>query len=142
MTSLAWMSFSNNVDKRSAGVFLARNEQSERAEEATIPERPDLFHAESWGHPPSPPPVPRRTEPQATAALVFGVLGLTVLPFIGPIVAVVLGMRARRRIAASGERIDGKGLADAGFALGIVGVLFSLYFVYIVYARIMAPPFG
>jgi uncharacterized protein DUF4190 len=65
-----------------------------------------------------------------------------VLPFIGPIVAVVLGVGARRRIATSGERIEGKGLADAGLALGIVGVLFTLYFVYLVYTRLVAPPLG
>jgi hypothetical protein len=109
------------------------------AKEAAIPDRLDSFQAERWPQPPSPPLEPRRTEPHATAALVFGVLGLTMLPFIGPIIAVFLGVSARRRIAASAGRVDGKGLADAGLALGIAGLLITLYFAYIIYTRLVSP---
>lgn len=108
--------------------------------EAIIPERVDSIQPERWPQPTLPPPAIRQTESRATAALVFGVLGLTVLPFIGSPIAVVLALNARRRIASSRGRLNGKGLADAGLALGLVGLLITLYFVYIIYDRILSPP--
>ena len=56
----------------------------------------------------------------AIASLTMGVLGLSVLPLIGAVLALVFGYRARREIANSGE--SGEGLATAGVILGWVGV--------------------
>jgi hypothetical protein len=108
--------------------------------EDIISERVESVQPERWPQATSHPPTVRRTESRATAALVFGILGLTVLPFIGSPIAVVLGLRARRNIAESRGGPDGKGLADAGLALGLAGLLITLYFAYIIYTRILAPP--
>lgn len=56
----------------------------------------------------------------AIASLTMGVLGLSALPLIGAVLALVFGYRARREIANSGE--SGEGLATAGVILGWVGV--------------------
>lgn len=56
----------------------------------------------------------------AIASLTMGVLGLSALPLIGAVLALLFGYRARREIANSGER--GEGLATAGVILGWVGV--------------------
>ena len=56
----------------------------------------------------------------AIASLTMGVLGLSLLPLIGAVLALVFGYRARREIANSGE--SGEGLATAGVILGWVGV--------------------
>lgn len=56
----------------------------------------------------------------AVASLITGVLGLTALPLIGAVLALLFGYRARREIANSGE--SGEGLATAGVILGWVGV--------------------
>ncbi|MGH2734264.1 MAG: DUF4190 domain-containing protein [Actinomycetota bacterium] len=64
---------------------------------------------------------PDRTDGRAIAALVFGILGITALPIVGSVIAVWLGITARRRIDAD-ERIGGRELASAGVVLGWVGV--------------------
>jgi len=73
-----------------------------------------------------PPPVPGaapKTEPLAVGSLVLGIIGivLTVLaPILGPI-ALAMGVRAKKRIAASGGTLEGYGIAQAGYVLGIIG---------------------
>lgn len=56
----------------------------------------------------------------AIASLTMGVLGLSALPLIGAVLALIFGYRARREIANSREK--GEGLASAGVILGWVGV--------------------
>lgn len=56
----------------------------------------------------------------AMISLVAGIVGLTVLPFLGSIVAVITGHMARREIARTGEQ--GSGLATAGLIMGWIGV--------------------
>jgi hypothetical protein len=56
----------------------------------------------------------------AIASLTMGVLGLSALPLIGAVLALIFGHRARREIANSGE--SGEGLATAGVILGWVGL--------------------
>lgn len=70
---------------------------------------------------------PRRTEPLAVASLVVGIIGLiiTVLaPILGPI-ALAMGIRAKQRIAASSGALEGQGIAQAGFILGIIGTVIA-----------------
>jgi hypothetical protein len=58
----------------------------------------------------------------AVASLVLGIVGIVITilaPVCGPI-AVVMGVKAKRRIAESGNTIEGAGLAQAGFILGII----------------------
>lgn len=60
-----------------------------------------------------------RTSGTAVASLVFGILSWVVLPFIGAILAVILGHSARGEIRrAPPGMIDGDGMAVAGLILG------------------------
>lgn len=73
----------------------------------------------------------RGTEPLAVGSLVVGIVGLviTVLaPLLGPI-ALAMGMRAKQKIAASGGALEGQGIAQAGFILGIIGTVLTGLFV-------------
>lgn len=68
-------------------------------------------------------PSPRQLTPTAncalaTTSLVFGILGWTLLPVIGSIVAIIVGRIARREIRESHGSLTGDGLATAGLALG------------------------
>lgn len=73
--------------------------------------------------PPAPPPaVSAQTNSMAVISLVAGILGLSLVPFVGSIVAVITGPMAKREIAASGGRQSGEGLATAGAILGWVGI--------------------
>lgn len=59
-------------------------------------------------------------DPLAVASLVAGVLWLY---GFGSIVAVVLGVGARRTIEGSGGRLRGTALATAGIVIGVAGLL-------------------
>ncbi|GAB88434.1 DUF4190 domain-containing protein [Gordonia rhizosphera] len=76
----------------------------------------------------------RATDGRAVASLICGVLSL-VLAFMClglaipvPIVAVMLGVLARRDIAASGGHTAGSGMALAGIVTGAIGTTVSLLF--------------
>jgi hypothetical protein len=64
---------------------------------------------------------PLRTSGTAVASLVFGILSWIALPFVGALLAVVLGHSARSEIRrAPPGTIDGDGMALAGLILGWV----------------------
>jgi hypothetical protein len=58
------------------------------------------------------------TSTLATVALVAGILGFTLLPGIGGIVALVTGYAARNETRAVPPRASGDGLATAGIVMG------------------------
>ncbi|MGV8943151.1 DUF4190 domain-containing protein [Thermomonas sp.] len=60
----------------------------------------------------------RTTSPMAIISLVSGILGWTLLPFLGSIVAVITGHLARGEIRRGQDRLEGDGLAIAGLVLG------------------------
>ena len=63
------------------------------------------------------------------AALILGIVSVTVCAFVGwipGIIAIVLGRRSRKAIEADPVRLDGHGLATAGFVLGICGTALGL----------------
>jgi len=64
-----------------------------------------------------------KTEGLATTALVMGIVGLVLCPFIGAILALVFGFQARSRIRDSGGALAGDGLATAGIVLGFIGLV-------------------
>ena len=66
------------------------------------------------------------------ASLVLGILGFLMLPLVGAILAIVFARMAEREIAASGGTIGGKGLADAGRILGIIGVVLAVIVIVLV----------
>lgn len=83
--------------------------------------------------PPPPPPPPgqpyggpgfgfRPKHPQATTALVLGILGIVFCGVLAPF-AWVIGGRAVKEIDANPAAFDGRGEANAGRILGIVGTV-------------------
>ena len=64
----------------------------------------------------------RTTSSLAIASLVSGILGWTLLPFLGALVAIITGHMARREIRAANGQLDGDGLAVAGLVLGWVAL--------------------
>ena len=64
----------------------------------------------------------RQTSSLAVVSLVAGILGWTLLPFLGSVAAVVTGHMARSEIRRAPERVEGDGLAIAGLVLGWVSV--------------------
>lgn len=81
--------------------------------------------------PPSPPPPPPRpsapvratqTSGLAIASLVSGIVGWTILPFVGSILAIILGYMARNEIRQRPGELEGAGLATAGLVLGWIAV--------------------
>jgi hypothetical protein len=90
-------------------------------------------------------PLPARqptapTSGTAVGSLVCGILGWTILPLIGSIIAVILGHVAKSEIRASNGTLSGDGMALAGLILGyssiglavlgvilaVLGILFGL----------------
>jgi hypothetical protein len=78
------------------------------------------------------------TSSKATAALVFGILGLVLCPFVCSIVALVLGYQARREIDRSGGAMGGRGNATAGLILGWVGIALCLVFIVLIVLGVAA----
>ena len=66
---------------------------------------------------------PAPTPGPAIVAVALGVVGLTAVPLLPSVGAVVLGIHGRRRIDASAEPIAGRGVATVGMALGWAGVV-------------------
>jgi hypothetical protein len=62
----------------------------------------------------------------AMISLIAGILGLTFLPLIGSIVALVSGSSAKREILESGGTLGGEGLAQVGIILGWIGIGLSV----------------
>ena len=74
--------------------------------------------------PPPPPHAPPRTSGLAVAALACGIAGLTLLPVLASIAAVVLGIMARDELRHD-PTLGGEGMATAGLVLGWIGVAFA-----------------
>jgi hypothetical protein len=80
--------------------------------------------------PPPPPSYPppgaympsQQQEGSAVTAMVLGILSFVICPIVLAIPAIVLGTRSRRLIDASGGALGGRGMATAGFTLGIVNL--------------------
>jgi hypothetical protein len=82
--------------------------------------------------PPAPPAPPMPTVPAvptsglAIASLVLAVGGLTILPLLGSIVAIILGYMARNDIRRRPGEVSGNGIAMAGIVLGWIAVGLSV----------------
>jgi hypothetical protein len=63
-----------------------------------------------------------KTNTMALISLIAGILGLTLFPFLGSIVAVITGNIGRKEIAASAGAETGDGMALAGVVMGWIGV--------------------
>ena len=77
------------------------------------------------------PPIPASTTPPspktsglAIASLVLGILGIVcILPILGAILAIILGLLALTQIGKSSGTIKGQGQAIAGIVLGGIGLV-------------------
>ncbi|MDX2375284.1 DUF4190 domain-containing protein [Microbacterium sp. LRZ72] len=94
----------------------------------------------SGGYPPPPPaatgPAAPTTNTLSIVALVAGLVGLFILPFIGSIVAVITGHMSLGQIKRTGEQ--GRGLALAGTIMGWVGIGLAILGVILVLALLPA----
>lgn len=66
------------------------------------------------------------TSGTAIASLVCGILGWTLVPVLGSILAIVLGHVARSQILDSQRSIDGEGMAVAGLVLGYSSIALAV----------------
>lgn len=82
--------------------------------------------------PPLPPPAPAaggpRTSALAIVSLVAGLLGWSVMPVIGSLVAIITGHLARSEVRRSS--LEGDGLAVAGLVLGYAMFAVAIMFVF------------
>jgi hypothetical protein len=79
------------------------------------------------------------TNSLAVVSLIFGILGWTVLPFIGAIVAIICGHLARGEIRRShvDNRPEGDGMAVAGLVLGYSQLLLSVLAIFLIIAMLV-----
>jgi hypothetical protein len=73
------------------------------------------YTQQGYGYAPS---TPNNT--MALVSLIAGIGGLTILPFIASIVAVITGHIAKKQISETGE--GGSGLATGGLVTGYIGI--------------------
>jgi hypothetical protein len=69
----------------------------------------------------------RQTSVAAVVSLIFGILGWTLVPFIGSIVAIVSGHMARSQIRQAQGSMDGDGLAVAGLVMGYLMIGLAIF---------------
>ncbi|MGV8923194.1 MAG: DUF4190 domain-containing protein [Thermomonas sp.] len=69
----------------------------------------------------------RTTSAMSIVSLVSGILGWTLLPFLGSIVAVITGHMARGEIRRAPDRLEGDGLAIAGLILGYAAIAMAVF---------------
>ena len=62
------------------------------------------------------------TSTMAIVSLVAGILGLSLFPLLGSIIAIVTGMSARAETRGPAITATGDGLATAGIIMGWIGV--------------------
>jgi len=68
----------------------------------------------------------RRTSSMAIISLVAGLLGWTLAPWLGSIIAIITGHMARAEIRRDPGELEGDGLAIAGLVLGWSMIVLSL----------------
>jgi len=69
--------------------------------------------------------IPTYSAPNSSLAiisLVAGILGLTLFPFLGSIVALITGYMAKKEIRESAGALSGGGMATAGLVMGWIAM--------------------
>jgi hypothetical protein len=89
-------------------------------EEQAVPGRGPASYEQPGSY--APPAVSPPTSGMAIVSLVLGISGLTIFPFLGSILAVILGYMARNEIRRRPDEMAGEGLAVAGIVTGWIGV--------------------
>jgi len=118
------------------GSYSSDQSHSQNPYTAGFPPNP---YQQTTGYPSSPYGYPQEQHPKGTAALVMGILGLVICPFVG-VAGFVVSSRARREVNAAPNRYSNAGMITAGWVLGIISivyaVLLSLYLVVVIIAVI------
>ena len=70
--------------------------------------------------------LPKRTSGYAVTSLVLGILGVTVMPLLGGILALYFAGKAEDEIEESDVYVAGEGYATAGRVLGFIGLILGL----------------
>ncbi|MCJ7512378.1 MAG: DUF4190 domain-containing protein [Anaerolineales bacterium] len=83
-----------------------------------------------------------RTSTMALVSLIAGIVGLTILPILGSITAVITGYMARKEIRASAGAVTGSGMATAGLIMGWIGVVVGVGLLCIACVLLVAVPAG
>jgi hypothetical protein len=68
----------------------------------------------------------KQTSSLAIVSLVSGLLGWTLLPWLGSIVAIITGHMARAEIRRNPDTMEGDGLAIGGLVLGWLSILLTV----------------
>ncbi len=68
----------------------------------------------------------RQTSAMAIVSLVLGLLGWSMLPFVGSVGAVICGHLARAEVRRNAATLEGDGLAVAGLVLGWSMIILTL----------------
>ncbi|MDX6326855.1 MAG: hypothetical protein QOK15_3209 [Nocardioidaceae bacterium] len=89
-------------------------------------QQPPSYDPNQGGYGQAPPPMggyaPPQNHPRAVTALVLGILGVVCCSILAPF-AWAIGKKAVNEIDASGGRYGGRGQAQAGYILGIIGTV-------------------
>ena len=75
----------------------------------------------------------KRTSTLAIISLVSGLLGWTLVPFLGSVAAIITGHMARAEIRREADTTEGDGLAIAGLVLGWAMVALSVLAVIMIF---------
>ena len=73
---------------------------------------------------PPPPIVPNST--MATVSMISGIVGWTVAPLLGSLVAIITGHMAKKEIKENPGRLGGDGMATAGLVMGYLQMIPSV----------------
>lgn len=73
-----------------------------------------------------PPTLQTKDSSLALTSLITGILGWTILPLLGSVVAIITGHLAKKEIKDSYGTISGSGMASAGLILGYVQLGFTV----------------
>ena len=75
----------------------------------------------------APPSTGVKNSTMAIVSLIAGIVGLTLLPLIGSVTALITGYMARKEIRESAGALSGDGMALAGVIMGWIGVAFAVF---------------
>ncbi|GAB2647914.1 hypothetical protein GCM10027088_26640 [Nocardia goodfellowii] len=110
------------------------------AQQQPYPQQPygqQPYGQQPYGAAPYGAPYGQQEHPQSTLVLILGILGVTLCGLCAPF-AWFMGKKAMDEIDASGGAMGGRGKAQAGFILGIIGsVLIALSIIFVVFAIVI-----
>ena len=100
-------------------------EDAETVEVEPAPAPPPRTPPSRTQPPPRPtytPATTRTTSGLAIASMLLGIGGLTILPLLGSIIAIILGYMARTEIRQRPSELEGEGFATAGIVMGWIAI--------------------